>query len=67
MLALAVQVVDEALVGADLGLTAEVLAAAVRRTGFDLVIAGNLSTDGSGGVMPAMVAELLGRSRRPRP
>ena len=45
--------------GADLGLTAEVLAAAVKRTGFDLVIAGNLSTDGSGGVVPAMIAELL--------
>ena len=55
----AVHVADEGLVGADLGLTAEVLAAAIRRTGFDLVIAGNLSTDGSGGVMPAMVAELL--------
>jgi electron transfer flavoprotein beta subunit len=55
----AVQVVDEALLGADLGLTAEVLAAALRRVGFDLVIAGNLSTDGSGGVVPAMVAELL--------
>ncbi len=55
----AVQVADEGLVGADLGLTAEVLAAAVKRTGFDLVIAGNLSTDGSGGVLPAMLAELL--------
>jgi len=55
----AVHVADEQLVGADLGLTAEVLAAAVSRTGFDLVIAGNLSTDGSGGVMGAMVAELL--------
>ena len=55
----AVHVVDDALVGADLGLTAEVLAAAVKRTGFDLVIAGNLSTDGSGGVVPAMIAELL--------
>lgn len=55
----AVHVTDELLVGADLGLTAEVLAAAIRRTGFDLVIAGNLSTDGSGGVMGAMVAELL--------
>lgn len=55
----AVQIVDDALVGADLGLTAEVLAAAVKRTGFDLVIAGNLSTDGSGGVVPAMIAELL--------
>ncbi len=31
----AVQVADEQLVGADLGLTAEVLAAAVSRTGFD--------------------------------
>ncbi len=56
----AVHVVDDALSGADLGLTAEVLAAAVRRVGFDLVIAGNVSTDGSGGVMAAMVAELLG-------
>ena len=55
----AVHVADEALAGADLGLTAEVLAAAIRRTGFDLVIAGNLSTDGAGGVMGAMVAELL--------
>ncbi|GAA3199157.1 electron transfer flavoprotein subunit beta/FixA family protein [Microbacterium terregens] len=55
----AVHVADEGLVGADLGLTAEVLAAAVRRTGFDLVIAGNVSTDGSGGVMASMVAELL--------
>jgi electron transfer flavoprotein beta subunit len=56
----AVHVADELLVGADLGLTAEVLAAAVRRTGYDLVIAGNLSTDGTGGVVPAMVAEVLG-------
>lgn len=56
----ALQVVDEALLGADLGLTAEVLAAAVARTGFDLVIAGNQSTDGVGGVIPAMVAEILG-------
>jgi electron transfer flavoprotein beta subunit len=55
----AVQVVDEELLGADMGLTAEVIAAALRRTGFDLVIAGNQSTDGSGGVLPAMVAELL--------
>lgn len=56
----AVQVADDALRGADLGLTAEVLAAAIQRTGFDLVIAGNLSTDGTGGVLAAMVAELLG-------
>lgn len=56
----ALHVVDDDLVGADLGLTAEVLAAAVRREDADLVLAGNLSTDGGGGVLPAMVAELLG-------
>jgi electron transfer flavoprotein beta subunit len=55
----AVHVLDDGLIGADLSLTAEVLAAAIRRAGADLVIAGNLSTDGSGGVIPAMVAELL--------
>jgi electron transfer flavoprotein beta subunit len=37
-----------------------VLAAAVQRAGFDLVITGNLSTDGTGGVLPAMIAEHLG-------
>ncbi|PCE14695.1 electron transfer flavoprotein subunit beta [Microbacterium sp. SZ1] len=56
----AVHIADERLVGADLGLTAEVLAAAIRRGEPDLVIAGNLSTDGSGGVMAAMLAEHLG-------
>ncbi|MBB3157912.1 electron transfer flavoprotein beta subunit [Microbacterium proteolyticum] len=56
----AVHIVDDALRGADLLLTAEVLAAAVRRADYDLVVAGNLSTDGGGGVIAAMVAELLG-------
>lgn len=56
----ALQVADEALLGADVVLTAEVLAAAVKRAGFDLVIAGNASTDGSGGMVPAMIADLLG-------
>jgi electron transfer flavoprotein beta subunit len=37
-----------------------VLAAALRQTGFDLVVAGNESTDGRGGVIPAMLAERLG-------
>lgn len=55
----AVHVTDPALLGADTTLTAEVLAAALRRTGFDLVIAGNISTDGGGGVLPSMLAELL--------
>jgi len=56
----AVHISDDGLLGADLTLTAEALAAALRRGGFDLVIAGNLSTDGNGGVIPAMIAELLG-------
>lgn len=55
----AIHIVDDGLLGADLSLTAEVLGAALRRGQFDLVIAGNLSTDGSGGVLPAMIAELL--------
>jgi electron transfer flavoprotein beta subunit len=55
----AIHVADEALRGADLGLTAETLAAAIRRVEFDLVITGNVSTDGSGGMIPAMLAELL--------
>lgn len=56
----AVHVVDDRLEGADIALTAAALAAAVQRTGFDLVVAGNESTDGRGGVVPAMVAEHLG-------
>jgi len=55
----AVQIVDDGLVGADLVLTAETIAAELRRGGFDLVVAGNRSTDGGGGVIPAMLAELL--------
>lgn len=56
----AVQITDDALHGADLGVTARVLAAAISREPYDLVITGNLSTDGAGGVLPAMIAELLG-------
>lgn len=56
----AVHVVDDALFGADLTLTAEVLAKAIERTGFDLVIAGAVSTDGSAGLIPSMLAERLG-------
>lgn len=56
----AVHVLDDSLAGADAGRTAAVLAAALRQAGADLVVAGNESTDGRGGVVPAMVAELLG-------
>lgn len=56
----AIHIVDEALQGADLTLTAEVLAQTLVRIGFDLVIAGDVSTDGSAGLIPAMLAERLG-------
>jgi electron transfer flavoprotein beta subunit len=50
---------DDALANADALTTARVLAAAIKKTGFDLVIAGVESTDGSTGVVPQMVAALL--------
>jgi len=56
----AVHVLDDALAGSDTLRTAQALAAVARRVGFDAIIAGNESTDGRGGVVPAMVAELLG-------
>ncbi|UVJ38372.1 electron transfer flavoprotein subunit beta/FixA family protein [Arthrobacter sp. CJ23] len=55
-----VHVLDGSLAGADAARTAVTLAAALKTTGFDLVLAGNESTDGRGGVVPAMVAEHLG-------
>lgn len=57
----AIHVVDDALAGADALTTARELAGAMQGAGFDLIVAGNESTDGRGGVVPAMVAELLGR------
>lgn len=53
-------VTDDALKGADALVTARVLAAAIKRTEFDLVIAGVESTDGYTGTVPGTVAELLG-------
>ena len=50
---------DDALAGADALVTAKVLAAAIKRSEFDLVICGVESTDGYTGAMPAMVAEFL--------
>lgn len=55
-----VLVTDDALAGADALATARVLAAAVKRNPFDLVVCGVESTDGSAGIVPGMVAELLG-------
>lgn len=53
-------VTDDALAGADALVTARVLAAAIQRSVYDLVICGVESTDGYTGAMPAMLAELLG-------
>lgn len=55
-----IHLVDDALAGADAMTTAATLAAAVRDAGADLIIAGNESTDGRGGMIPAMIAEHLG-------
>jgi electron transfer flavoprotein beta subunit len=56
----AVHVCDEALAGSDALVTSLVLAAALKATGFDLVILGSESTDARTGVVPAMLAERLG-------
>jgi electron transfer flavoprotein beta subunit len=53
-------VTDDGLKGADALVTARVLAKAIERAGFDLVIAGVESTDGYTGTVPGMVAQLLG-------
>ncbi len=53
-------VTDEALTGADLTLTAQVLAELVRKQGYDLVLTGAMSSDGGGGVIAPMLGELLG-------
>jgi len=56
----AILVEDDSLRGSDALTTARVLAAAIQKEGFDLVIAGTESTDGYSGVVPQMIAELLG-------
>ena len=55
----AVLVDDEGLKGSDSLTTAKVLAAAISREEFDLVIAGTESTDGYSGVVPQQLAALL--------
>jgi electron transfer flavoprotein beta subunit len=55
-----VLVSDPSLAGSDALTTAKVLAAAIRREGFDLVITATESTDGYTGVVPQAIAEYLG-------
>lgn len=56
----AVVVSDDALKASDALSTAKVLAKAIEREGFDLVITATESTDGYTGTLPAQVAQLLG-------
>ncbi|MFB8292608.1 electron transfer flavoprotein subunit beta/FixA family protein [Streptomyces bacillaris] len=56
----AVHVEDDDLHGTDVIGTSLVLAKAVEKTGYDLVICGMASTDGVMGVLPALLAERLG-------
>ncbi|MFI6897044.1 electron transfer flavoprotein subunit beta/FixA family protein [Streptomyces sp. NPDC050256] len=56
----AVHVEDDDLHGTDAIGTSLVLAKAVEKTGYDLVISGMASTDGTMGVVPALLAERLG-------
>ena len=55
-----VLVCDDSLRGADALTTAKVLAAAIRREPYDLVITATESTDGYSGIVPQALAELLG-------
>jgi electron transfer flavoprotein beta subunit len=55
-----IHVRDDAVHGTDALGTSTILAAAVRKAAPDLVICGMASTDGSMGVLPAMLAERLG-------
>ncbi|MEV7867260.1 electron transfer flavoprotein subunit beta/FixA family protein [Streptomyces sp. NPDC088124] len=56
----AVHVEDDDLHGTDALGTSLVLAKAIEKTGYDLVICGMASTDGTMGVLPAILAERLG-------
>ncbi len=55
-----IHIIDDALGGSDAVQTSAALAAALGPRGFDLVIAGNESTDGRTAAVPAMLAERLG-------
>jgi electron transfer flavoprotein beta subunit len=55
-----IHVIDDAIHGSDAVATSLILAKALERTSYDLVLCGMSSTDGSMGVVPAMLAERLG-------
>jgi electron transfer flavoprotein beta subunit len=55
----AVHIIDDAVHGSDALSTSAILAEAIRKVAPDLVICGMASTDGTMGVVPAMIAERL--------
>ena len=58
-----IHIVDDPVHGSDALATSALLAEAIKRATPDLVICGMASTDGTMGVIPAMVAERLGWGR----
>jgi electron transfer flavoprotein beta subunit len=56
----AVHVNDDDIHGTDVIGTSAIVAAALEKTGYDLVVCGMASTDGTMGVLPALLAERLG-------
>ena len=55
-----VHVIDDAVHGSDVFATAKILAKAIKKLEHDLVIFGMGSTDGNTGVVPTLVADILG-------
>ena len=55
-----VLITDDALAGSDTLSTAKALAATIKEIGYDLILCATESTDGYSGMVPGMVAELLG-------
>ena len=56
----AVHVNDDDIHGTDVIGTSAILAKAIEKTGYDLVVCGMASTDGTMGIVPALLAERLG-------
>jgi len=56
----AVHIEDDAIAGSDVFATSLVLAEAIKRLDYDIVLFGMASTDAGGGVIPTLVAERLG-------
>lgn len=56
----AVHILDEAVAGSDTLSTAKILAAAIKKQPFDLVVCATESSDSYSGIVPGQIAQLLG-------